>query len=126
MVINKLKESPEPDNDKVKALIQKRLKEIHQRECHTLNVDLRSFYESQEAILEEVLLLAKGNGNDKSLIFIIDYCIEESQWYHKLSTNHGLKSYYSLRVRVLRSALRLIRAIKHPKKWLRRKSRSKT
>ncbi len=121
MVTHKVNNSFERDRNEVKILIQKKLKEIHQCECHTHDRDLRSFYESQEAILKEVVQMAHGQEDDETLLRIIDYCIQESRGYKRLSTSPGLKSYYTLRVRVLKGALRLIHALRHPKKWLRRK-----
>jgi hypothetical protein len=121
MVAHKINDPFGHDRNQVIILIQKRLKEMHRRENHTHNLNLRSFYESQEAILEEVLQMAHGKEDDATLMRIIDYCIQESLDNKKMTTSPGLKSYYSLRLRVLRGALRLVRALRHPKRWLRKK-----
>ncbi len=121
MVTHKIIDPFEHDRNQVNILIQKRLKEMHRRENQAQDLNLRSFYESQEAILEEVLLMAHGKEDDATLMAIIDYCIQESLDNKKMTTSPGLKSYYSLRVRVLKGALRLVNALRHPKKWLRKK-----
>lgn len=121
MVTHKVNDSFGRDRNEVKTLIRRRLKEIHHRESHTHDLSLRSFYESQEAILGEVVQMAQGQEDDATLLRIIDYCIQESLGYKRLSTSPGLKSYYTLRVRVLKGALRFIRALRHPHKWLRKK-----
>lgn len=113
-------ESPRRTHHEVKSLILKRLDDLHRHESHIHNPPLKSFYESQEAILEDVLSRAQGAEDDKTLLQIIDYCIRESRGYQRLSTDRGLKSFYGLKVRVLRGFRLLARRI-HPRRWIRKK-----
>jgi hypothetical protein len=115
-------ESPRRPRLEVKSLILKRLGELQRHESHVHNPPLKSFYESQEAILEEVLSRAHGAEDDDTLLKIIDYCIRESRGYQRLSTDRGLKTFYGLKVRVLRGFRNLARRI-HPRRWIRKRKK---
>jgi hypothetical protein len=113
--------APKGDRRHVKALLEKRLVELHRQEAKLQDSPLKSYYASQEAILEDVLRRAKGHKDDETLIRIIDVTILESLCYQKISTDRGLKSFYGIKIRVLRAARVFVRRYLHPKRWVRRK-----
>jgi hypothetical protein len=113
--------APKEDRRYVKALLEKRLADLHRRESRLQDSPLKSYYASQEAILEEVLRRARGHQDNDSLILIMDMCILESRGYQKLSTDRSLKTWYGIKVRVLRSARLFIGRYFHPRKWSRKK-----
>ena len=121
MIIHRGEDGPRRDRRFVRTLLKKRLKELHHREAKLNDPALKSFYGSQEVILEDILKRAHGHEDDVTLVQIIDLCILESRCYQKLTTDRGLKSLYGIKVRVLRAARLLIGRYLHLKKWTRRK-----
>lgn len=115
--------TPKRDRRYVEEMLEKRLTELHRQEERLRDSPLKSYYASQEAILEDVLRRARGHKDDETLIRIIDMSILESLCYQKISTDRGLKSFYGIKVRVLRAARLFISRCLNPKKWTRRKKK---
>lgn len=107
----------------VRVLLERRLGVLHRHESKLQDSPLKSYYASQEAILEEVLRRAGGHQDDETLIAIIDLCIFESRCYQRISTDRGLKSWYGIKVRVLRSAKVLIGRYLRLGKWIHRRKK---
>lgn len=115
--------APKGGRHHVKALLEKRLVELHRKEAKLQDSPLKLYYASQEAILEDVLRRARGHKDDETLIRIIDMSILESLCYQKISTDRGLKSFYGIKVRVLRAARLFVVRYLHPRRWVRRKKK---
>jgi hypothetical protein len=106
----------------VKTLLERRLRQLHREEARLHDSTLKSFYASQEAILEDVLRKANGQKDDETLLRIIDMSILEGRCFQKLTTDRGLKSLYGIKVRVLRAARLFIGRYFRRKKGPRRKT----
>jgi hypothetical protein len=109
------------DHDKLRDLVRARVDALRRMEGRTGNLPLRDYYLCQEGILEEVLRRAQEGLNDESLVAWVDCCIRESRLYQGLTTDRGLKSFYGLRIRILRSFLVLARRRFNPRRWFRRR-----
>lgn len=122
MLISKDLEGTNPERKYVKTLLERRLRELHRHESRLHDTLLKSFYASQEAVLEEILSRAKGHADDETLIRLIDQSIQEGLCYQKLSTDRGMKSFYGIKVRVLRATRVFLGKYLRIKNW-RRKTR---
>jgi hypothetical protein len=107
--------------DGIRTLVLERLEILRRQEHRIGNLPLRDFYVCQESILEEVLRRAQDGLDDDSLVAWVDLCIRESLLFRKLTTDRGLKSFYGLRVRILRGFLALVRKRFSLKRWFRRR-----
>ena len=108
--------------DGIRTLVLERLEILRRQEHRIGNLPLRDFYVCQESILEEVLRRAQDGLDDDSLVAWVDLCIRESLLFRKLTTDRGLKSFYGLRVRILRGFLVLVRKRFNLRRWLRRRT----
>lgn len=123
MLIDKDGEGTKTERRYVKSLLEKRLRELHRHESRRHDALFKSFYASQEAVLEEILHRAKGHSDNETLIHLIDQSIEEGLWYQKLSTDHGMKSLYGIKVRFLRATRVFLRKYLRIKNWPRKSRR---
>jgi hypothetical protein len=123
MLIYKDGEGTRPEKRYVKSLLERRLRELHRHESRLHGALLKSFYASQEAVLEEILHRARGHTDDETLILLIDQSIQEGLCYQKLSTDHGMKSLYGIKVRVLRATRVFLSKYLRVKNWSRKTRR---
>ena len=104
---------------KVRNLIAKRLHAIGHQEPSAQALMPNEIVAWQDKILDDVLDRANGYLDQKSLIVLIDICIQEGQFYERAYRGRSLGTYYSLRVRVLKKIQVFIHRFLNPKRWLR-------
>ena len=105
----------------INRIIARRLRALERQQTNHTSLLPESFQACQDDILEDVLERTNGCLDKDSVLQVIDVFILENKAFKRTYQDRSLKSFFTLRLRVLRVIKWLFVRYLNPKGWLRRR-----